>query len=146
MANIRFAANYTATVNANPKHIWATWADPKKWTTLDNGNKAVVITDKGGFGVGTVVRLTLRSGQTVDVRLTEVSEGKVFADETTLPYGVVRTYHKMEPSGKNLVVSYVIEADIAEESADAFEQEFWPNLLEGIPHQVHNVVAIAKAG
>ena len=144
MANTRFAANYTATVNANPKHIWNTWSDPKKWTSLDNGNKAV--STDNAFKVGTIVRLTLRSGQTVDVRLTEVSEGKAFSDETILPYGVVRTYHKMEPSGKNLIVSYVIEADIAEESATAFEQEFWPNLLEGIPHQVHNVVAIAKAG
>jgi Polyketide cyclase / dehydrase and lipid transport len=145
MANIRYVANYTATVNANPKAIWATWSDPRKWTSLDDGNKAVA-EDKGAFRAGTIVRLTLRTGQTVDVKLTEVSEGKAFSDETTLPYGVVRTHHKMEPSGRNLIVSYLIEADIADESAAAFEKEYWPNLLEGIPHQVHNVVAIAKAG
>lgn len=144
MSDIRFAANYTATVNADPKQVWAVWSDPNKWSSLDDGNNTATA-DKGGFKAGSTVRLSLRSGQTVDVRLTDVKEGEGFSDETTLPYGVVRTYHKMEQSGPNLIVSYAIEAQIDEASADAFSREFWPNLLEGIPHQVHNVVALAKS-
>ena len=89
--------------------------------------------------------LKLRSGQTVQVKLTKVNEGRGFSDETVLPYGVVRTHHDLEQSGKNLILTYGIEAEIAEESADAFSREYWPNLLEGIPHQVHNVAALAKA-
>lgn len=140
----KFAASYSATVNANRQDIWDIWSDPGKWAGLDDGNLAAQGT-KSGFKAGSVVQLRLRSGQTVDVRLTKVSEGEGFSDETTLPYGVVRTEHKLEESGKNLILSYSIEADIDEESADAFSQEYWPNLLEGIPHQVHNVTALARA-
>lgn len=142
--SIKFAASYTATVNADRKQVWAIWSDPGKWAGLDDGNLAVDAA-KSGFQAGAVIQLRLRSGQTVDVKLTEVSEGKSFADETTLPYGVVRTAHKLEQSGKNLILSYSIDADIEEGSADAFSQEYWPNLLEGIPHQVHNVTALARA-
>lgn len=144
MSEIKFVANYTATVNADPRQVWAIWSDASKWSGLDDGNLSAT-GDKGGFKAGSVVRLNLRSGQTVQVRLTNVNEGEGFSDETTLPYGVVRTHHKMEQSGKNLILSYGIEAHIAEEAADAFSREYWPNLLEGIPHQVHNVVALAKA-
>jgi hypothetical protein len=142
MANVKFVASYTATVNANAKDVWAVWSDPSKWSSLDDGN----VSAEGGRGLraGSVVQLKLRSGQTVEVKLTNVTDGEAFSDETALPYGVVRTHHKLEQSGKNLIVSYAIEAQIAEESSDAFSKEFWPNLLEGIPHQVHNVAALAK--
>lgn len=142
--SIKFAASYSATVNANRKDIWDIWSDPGKWAGLDDGNLSAEGT-KSGFRTGAVVQLRLRSGQTVDVKLTKVSEGEGFTDETKLPYGVVRTEHKLEESGKNLILSYSIEADIDEGSADAFSQEYWPNLLEGIPHQVHNVTALARA-
>ena len=143
MSDVKFAANYTATVNADPKKVWAVWSDPSKWPGLDDGNSSAT-GDKGGFKAGSTVSLNLRSGQNVQVRLTKVTEGEGFSDETTLPYGVVHTYHKMEQSGKHLILSYGIEAHVAEESADAFSRDFWPNLLEGIPHQVHNVAALAK--
>ena len=142
--SIKFTASYTATVNADPKQIWEIWSDPGKWAGLDDGNLAADGA-KNGFREGSVVQLRLRSGQTVDVKLTDVKEGESFSDETMLPYGVVRTTHKLEQSGRNLILSYAIDADIEEGSADAFSQEYWPNLLEGIPHQVHNVTALAKA-
>jgi hypothetical protein len=141
---IKFEAAYTATVTANRADIWAIWSDPGKWEGLDDGN-LLADSSKGAFRPGSVIHLKLRSGQTVDVRLTKVLEGQAFSDETKLPYGVVRTEHKMEESGKNLIISYAIHAEIAEDSADAFSKEYWPNLLEGIPHQVHNVTALAKA-
>ena len=147
--SIKFAASYSATVTANREDIWNIWSDPAKWPGLDDGNLAaeskLAADGKSGFREGAVIQLHLRSGQTVDVQLTQVSEGRSFADETRIPYGIVRTEHKLEESGKNLILSYSIDADVDEESVDAFTQEYWPNLLEGIPHQVHNVTALAKA-
>lgn len=141
---VKFVASYTATVQANPRDVWAVWSDPAKWSSLDEGN-LVAKGKNGGFAPGSVVQLQLRSGQTVDVVLKTVVEGKEFSDETVLPYGTVYTIHKMEQSGKNLILTYTIDASVDADSADAFSREYWPNLLEGVPHQVHNVTAMAKA-
>lgn len=147
MANsgqVKFAAGYTATINASPQDIWAIWSDPAKWPGLDDGNLAAD-GGKSSFRSGGVVKLRLRSGQTVDVKLTEVREGTSFSDETDLGYGVVHTEHKLEQSGPNLIVSYTIEAQVDAGSVEDFTKDYWPNLLEGVPHQVHNVAALAKA-
>ena len=140
---VRFEASHTNTVNASASDIWAIWTDVSKWTALDAGNGKASL--RGSFAPGSVVSLTLRNGSTFEVHLKTVTKNEEFSYETAVPGGVVRTYHKMKQSGDHLIVTYALEAEITEKEAHAFSIGLWQNLVAGIPSQVENVTALARA-
>ena len=141
---VKFVASHTNTVNASPSEVWAIWSDVSKWAALDpSTHKDASI--NGAFVPGAVVTLGLRDGKSVKVHLKTVKENKEFSDETPLPSGVVRTLHKLEQSGDNLILTYTVEAEIAAEDAQAFKNGLWQNLVAGVPSQVSNVAALALA-
>ncbi|MGO6747881.1 SRPBCC family protein [Rhizobium ruizarguesonis] len=140
---VKFVAAHTNTVNASPSSVWAIWSDVSKWHALDTANRKATI--KGAFAPGSVVTLGLKDGNSVEVVLKTVTENKEFSDETTLPSGIIRTTHKMEQSGDNLIVTYYIEAEVAAADAQAFSAGMWQNLIEGVPSQVGTVAALARA-
>lgn len=140
---VKFVASHTNTLNASPRDVWAIWSDVSKWHALDAANREAAI--RGTFAPGSVVTLGLRDGDSVEVHIKTVKENEEFSDETILPSGVVRTQHKMEQSGDNVILTYTIEADIAAEDAQAFSTGMWQNLVAGVPSQVDNVAALARA-
>jgi len=140
---VRFVASHTNTFEASASDVWAVWSDVSKWHALDAGNGKATI--KGPFAPGSVVTLGLKGGDSVEVVLTSVKENQEFTDETTLPSGIVRTMHRMEQNGKNLILTYSVDAEIAEGDARAFDTGMWQNLIAGVPAQVDNVAALARA-
>lgn len=140
---VKFVASHTNTLNASPRDVWAIWSDVSKWQALDAANREAAI--RGKFAPGSVVTLRLRDGNSVEVHIKTVKENEEFSDETILPSGVVRTQHKMEQSGDNLILTYTIEAEIAADDARAFSTGMWQNLVAGVPSQVDNVAALARA-
>ncbi|MBY5775264.1 polyketide cyclase [Rhizobium leguminosarum] len=140
---VRFVASHTNTIEASASDVWAIWSDVSKWHALDAGNRQASI--KGSFAPGSVITLGLRDGGSVDVTLKTVKKDEEFSDETKVPSGIVRTKHSMEQSGANLIVTHSIEAEIAAADAKAFSNGIWQNLIAGVPAQVENVVALARA-
>ena len=140
---VKFVASHTNTVNASARDVWAIWSDVSKWHALDDGNREASI--KGSFAPGSIVTLGLRNGESVAVHIKTVKENEEFSDETNLPSGVVRTQHKMEQSGDSLIITYKIEAEIAQENSRDFSTGMWQNLIAGVPSQVDNVAALARA-
>lgn len=138
-----FFAAATMTADALPGDVWAIWVDVNGRRHWDEGISHAVI--RGNFKAGATFSLTPHGSDPVEVRITSVTQGEEFSDEAVLPFGTIRTYHRMEPFGKYLQLTHEVHAEIAPEAADAFAKEIWPNMQSGLPKALHNIIHIAQA-
>jgi len=138
-----FVAAATMTTTASTADIWALWVDVRGWTNWDNGLERIEM--KGNFKAGNSFELTPRGGEPITVNIKTVTQGEEFSDEAVLPFGTIRTYHRMETIGKRVKLTHEIHAEIASEAAGFFEKEIWPHMQSGLPESVNNIVGIVQA-
>jgi hypothetical protein len=139
--NQLFLASATVTADANGHDIWALWADVNGWPSWNDGLESARL--PGSFREGNEFTLTLAGGQVVEPVLTEVSQGEGFADQTTLPFGVLYTTHHIEKIGRLVAVTHELRAEVDTGQVEFFVAKLWPQMQRGVPESLANLVEIA---
>ena len=138
-----YVAVSTVTVAASQSDIWALWADVAGWPHWDDGLEKAEIS--GNFRAGTLFSLTPRGCANIGVRLTSVTSGEEFSDEAVLPFGTLRSFHRMEPVGSLIKLTHELQADVRIDASERFDKEIWPRLQAGLAVAVNNIVDIVQA-
>lgn len=139
----RFIAAATVTVGASPNDVWAIWVDVNGWTHWDQGIERAEM--RGNFKAGTTFSLTPHGGQPIEVRINSVTQGEEFSDEAVLPFGTIRTYHRMERLGERLKISHEVHADVKADAVGFFAKEIWPHMQSGLSASLNGIVEIVEA-
>lgn len=85
------------TVAAPPERIFELYRDVPGWSTWDPDTRSASL--DGPFQVGSRGRLTPRQGNTVPMRLTEVTPGRSFTVESRIPLFRMVFEHELTPHG-----------------------------------------------
>jgi Polyketide cyclase / dehydrase and lipid transport len=139
----RYVAAATVTLDARPSDIWALWADVNGWSHWDDGLERSEI--RGNFKAGTPISLTPRGGASIEARIKTVTAGEEFSDEAVLPFGTIRSYHRMEAMGQRMLLTHEVHAEIACSESGMFEAQIWPHLQAGLPVALGNIAEIVRA-
>ncbi|MPQ97191.1 polyketide cyclase [Modestobacter sp. I12A-02628] len=135
-----FQADATVTVDAELHDIWAVWVDARAWTTWDDSLAAVDI--DGNFKEGATLTLTPTSGDPVQATLVSVTQGEEFTDEVELPFGVVRTSHRMGRVGDLAQITHAVTAEVDTHHVADFATTVWPELRGGVAASLTNLAEI----
>lgn len=135
-----FVAGATVTVDAKTHDIWAVWVDVNAWKTWDTGIDSTQM--RGNFKAGNSFVLKPQGGEPVTVTITTVTQGEEFSDETVLPFGRIRTYHRMAKLGSLVSVTHEVRAEIDPESVGFFATEIWPHMQAGLAESLNNLADI----
>ncbi|CUU59342.1 Polyketide cyclase / dehydrase and lipid transport [Parafrankia irregularis] len=135
-----FLASATVTVGANMHDIWAVWVDVNAWKSWDTGIESTKL--HGNFKAGNTFTLTPAGGQPMEVTITSVTQGEEFSDETVLPFGTIRTSHRMEPLGGLVRLTHEVRAEIAEDAVEMFGVKIWPHLQSGLSTALNELAEI----
>ncbi|MFJ6915991.1 SRPBCC family protein [Streptomyces sp. NPDC101133] len=136
----KFVAGATVTVDAQAHDVWALWADVNAWKTWDTGIESTVL--HGNFKAGATFTLTPQGGEPMEVTVVTVTQGEEFSDETRLPFGTIRTCHRMEPIGARVRITHEVVAEVAADAVGFFGREVWPHLQSGVAESLGNVADI----
>jgi Polyketide cyclase / dehydrase and lipid transport len=136
----KFVASATVTVDAKMHDIWAVWVDVNGWKTWDAGIDSTQI--EGNFKAGNSFLLKPQGGEPVTVTIKTVTQGEEFSDETVLPFGTIRTYHRMAKLGSLVSVTHEVEATIDPQSVGFFAKEIWPHMQTGLSESLNNLADI----
>ena len=139
----RFFASETTMIDAPPGDIWAVWVDINGWPRWDDGLETT--TFSGAFRAGNTFELTPRGREALTVTLRSVTQGEEFTDETELPFGTIRTAHRMRPVGGKVELTHEVEAIINTPEAGFFGDEIWPHMQGGLGGALANIRDIVEA-
>lgn len=138
----KYRATHTELTSAAPKDIWKMWLDVGNWPTWDEGVESVTALTK--FAPGGTFKLRPKGAPAeVVVELVDVRPNERFVDETRLPFGTIRASHFIEKDGDKTRLTHVIEAEIAPEQSQFFEQAIWSGMETGIRQSVQNLAKLA---
>jgi hypothetical protein len=71
-----------------------------------------------------------------------VTQGEEFSDEVTAPFGVIRTFHRMEQVGGRAKITHEVVAEIEHDAVGFFGKEIWPGLQRGVAESLHSAADI----
>lgn len=99
------------------------WATTMEWTRLDEP-----------FGVGARGWLKAKGGEAAPFVVTEVEEGRVFADDTALAGATLRIRHSAVPSpeGARVVITAFIDGERRDEYAAAIRGDVQASIEENL--------------
>lgn len=138
-----FFAGATVTVDAPAHDIWALWVDVNGWSAWDRGVDSSVL--HSNFKQGNRFTLVPKGAPAVEVTITTVTQGEEFSDEANLPFGTIRSFHRMEPIGELVKITHEVEAEIDLECAPAFLQETWADMQRNISESLNDMIDIVSA-
>lgn len=139
----KYRATHSELTPARPEDIWAFWSDVGNWPNWDEGLESVI--PMAGFAAGESMMLKPKGAPTqFEVKLIDVRPGERFIDETQLPFGMIRASHFAEKVGDQTRLTHTIEAEIAPEHVQFFEQAIWSGMEHGVVQSVRNLARLAE--
>jgi uncharacterized protein YndB with AHSA1/START domain len=133
-----WTAEHSVETSAPPEAIWQLWADVPGWPEW---NADLARADPvGSFVAGSVIRMTSRDGESVELRLAEATPPDMFIDEADLGGVTVRTTHRVERTDPDRV-RIVYRLEISGPEADNLGPELGP----GISGDFHETLAALAA-
>jgi len=136
----RFIAAATVTVDALRHDIWALWADVNAWKSWDAGIESSRL--HGNFKEGNTFTMKPQGGDPLEVSIVSVTQGEEFSDEAKLPFGTIRTFHRMEQVGERVKMTHEVEAEIDGDAVGFFAKEVWPYMQTGLSESLINIADI----
>lgn len=138
-----FIAGATVTVDAKAHDIWALWVDVNGWKSWDAGIESSKL--NGNFKEGNTFTLKPQGADPLEVTIKTVTQGEEFSDETVLPFGTIRNFHRMELVGRRVKITHEVEATIAGDAVGFFGKEVWPHMQAGVAESLGNIADIVSA-
>jgi hypothetical protein len=137
-----WTGEHSVETTASPESIWRLWSDVTTWGEWNADIERIQIS--GPFAAGSTIAMTPAGQDTVELRLSEVSETNLFVDEADLGDVVIRTFHRIDrlDEGRNRV-TYRME--ITGPSADTVAPELGPQISGDFPDVLAALVERAAA-
>jgi uncharacterized protein YndB with AHSA1/START domain len=121
---------YSVDTTAEPATIWAVFADVAGWSRWNAGVERIEI--DGPFATGAVITMKPAGQDPVRLRIAELRPHELFVDEAVLGDVVVRTEHRLEPTGAGRT-RIVYRTEITGPGADRVGPELGPAITEDFP-------------
>ena len=132
---------YRAEASVPADVVWKLWTDVEGWVSWDPSLAKAEI--DGPFAVGAVISMTPVADDVVRVRIAEVVEGELFADEADFGDITIRTIHRIERlEGERLLIVY--RTEITGPGADIAGPEVGPAITGDFPDKVSALIALAE--
>jgi hypothetical protein len=115
--------------------IWRAWTEVPRWAEWNADIEQVELT--GPFATGSLITMTPRGQEPVQLRISDVVEGEQFVDEAEVAETVFRTMHRIEALDEHrLRVVYRLEATgpAAEDIGPAITADFEDTLKALVEH------------
>ena len=128
MADYEF--EHSVETTASGEAVWRLWSDVERWGEWDTSVQKVTL--DGPFEPGSTGTMYIEGMPPLGFRLTEVSPGVGFTDETTIPGGVVRFAHRYE-AGR---VTHRVEIE--------GPGELGPMITADVPEAMEKLVRLAE--
>src|SRR5262245_25464614 len=90
-----WTTEHSVETTASPESIWKLWSDVATWAEWNADIERTEIS--GPFAAGSMVAMTAAGQDTVELRLSVVSEPELFVDEADLGGVLIRTVHRIDP-------------------------------------------------
>jgi hypothetical protein len=133
---------HSVETDAAPEAIWPILTDLENWPTWNPDIERIEL--DGPFRLGAEMQLTPVGQDTVGLRVVELDDGVMFADEAEIPgAAAVRTYHRLDTadSGRTRLT---FRMEIAGPAADQIGPELGPMITANYPVVMANLVARAN--
>lgn len=130
-----WTTEHSIETNATVDAIWRAWADVSRWPEWNADIERIELT--GPFAAGSMIAMTPRDQDQVQLRLSDVVEGSRFVDEAEVAGTIVRTTHSIETlDGQRVRVVYRLEASgpAAEAIGPAISADFDDTLKALVEH------------
>ena len=86
---------HTAETAAEPREVWARWADASRWSEWNPGVEEARL--EGPFVAGTTALIRFRHRPSLRFLITELEPERIFTDEARLPFAWLVHEHRIEP-------------------------------------------------
>jgi uncharacterized protein YndB with AHSA1/START domain len=127
--------------NAAPEAIWRLWADVPRWPEWNTDLERAELS--GPFAAGSTVTMHPHRGEPIELRIAAAVEPELFMDEADLGDVVVRTTHRLEPTGGDRIrVVYAME--ITGREADTLGPQIGPEISADFPQVLGALVERAE--
>lgn len=137
-----WTCEHSVETTASPGSIWRLWSDVATWGEWNADIEQIEIS--GPFAPGSTIAMTPVGEDTVELRIAEASEPRLFVDEADLGDVLVRTTHRIDPrDGGRSLVTYRME--ISGPAADAVGPELGPQISGDFPETLAALVERAGA-
>jgi hypothetical protein len=132
---------YTAETAASPKGVWQVLRNLDEWGSWDTSLEWVRL--QGPFQVGSKVVMKPNGQDPITSVIVDVTENRVYADETNLGEITLRFSHTLEPleSGGTKVTHRL---EITGPAADSVAPELGPAITEDFPEAMDALLARAQ--
>ncbi len=138
--SISFRYTHSVESSASPEAVWRLYSDVATWPRWDAAFERV--DTKGPFVEGTEGIIKIHGQEPLPFRLTAVAPGRGFEDETTVPGGLIRFRHRLEPAGDGrLTITHEVEI----EGPEPFGQQVGPMVTAGVPETMERLARLAEA-
>jgi uncharacterized protein YndB with AHSA1/START domain len=137
-----WAVEHSVETSATAEVVWRLWADVEHWPDWNEG--VALIELRGPFAVGSTILMTPPGGdQAIELRIAEAVEPELFVDEADGGDFIVRTTHKVEPTGSERSrITYRME--ITGPAADTAGAEIGPEISGDFPQVLDALAARAE--
>jgi uncharacterized protein YndB with AHSA1/START domain len=122
--------------------LWRHWSDMEAWPAWNDGIEAIEV--DGPFQVGTTFTMTPPGDDPIPMRLVEIVPGELFTDEMDGGEFVVRTAHRLEPTGDGRT-RIVYRTEITGPAADQIGPELGAAITADFPEVLAALAGLAEA-
>ena len=137
-----WSTEHNRETTASPASVWRLWSDAATWPEWNADIER--IETSGPFAAGATISMTPIGQDTVELRIAEASEPRLFVDEADLGDVLVKTFHRVDSLGEGRsMVTYRME--ISGPAADTVGPELGPRISEDFPETLAALTERAEA-
>jgi hypothetical protein len=137
-----WTTEHSIEMTATPEAVWKLWADVDGWPEWNADIDHIEIS--GPFEVGSIISMTPRGQQPVELRIAEARAPMIFVDEARIADTIVRTTHGVEPvTDRTVRVTYRME--ISDPGGDEVGARIGPQISADFPETLAALASLASS-
>jgi len=141
LSSLAFTFAHAVETSASPEAVWRLYSDVATWPTWDDAVERLTL--DGPFEPGAVGTFKLHGQDPLEFRLLEVQPQRGFMDETSIPGGLVRFRHRIEPlDGGRVRLTHAVEI----EAPAPVAEQIGALITAGVPATMTRLAELAEEG
>jgi Polyketide cyclase / dehydrase and lipid transport len=139
LSSLAFTFQHAVDTSASPTAVWRLYSDVATWPSWDDAVERVTL--DGPFEPGAIGTFKLHGRDPLEFRLLEVAPQRGFMDETSIPGGVVRFRHRIEPLDDGQVrLTHAVEI----EAPAPVAEQIGALITAGVPETMTRLAELAQ--